>query len=118
EGNFIPVQVYDNLIKTVRDNVNVLQDYISMRKRALGLEEIHFYDLFVPLTENANTAYSFDQAKELVLEALSVLGEDYTETVKRAFDERWVDVYPKKGKRSGAYAMGIYDVHPYMLLNY
>lgn len=118
EGNFIPPQVYDKLIKTVRKNVNILQDYIAMRKKALGLERIHFYDLFVPLTKDANVTYSFDQARELVLDALSVLGADYIETAKRAFDERWVDIYPQQGKRSGAYAMGIYDVHPYMLLNY
>lgn len=118
KANFIPLQVYDNLVKTVRENTNILQDYISLRKKVLGLDEIHFYDLFVPLVEKANISYSFEQAGELVLEALSVLGKDYIETIQRAFDERWIDVYPRKGKRSGAYAMGIYGVHPYMLLNF
>lgn len=117
-GNFIPLEVYDNLIKTVRNNINVLHDYIALRKKVLGLKEIHFYDLFVPLVEKANISYTFEEAKSLVLEALSVLGEDYTGILRRAFDERWIDVYPKKGKRSGAYAMGIYGCHPYSLQNF
>lgn len=118
EENFIPVEVYDNLVKTVRDNVNILQNYIALRKKVLGLAELHFYDLFVPLVENVNISYTYEEAQNLVLEALSVLGEDYVQTVQRAFDERWIDVYPQKGKRSGAYAMGIYGSHPYMLLNF
>ncbi len=117
-GNFIPLEVYDNLIKTVRENIRVLQDYIALRKRVLGLDNIHFYDLFVPLVEDANISYTFEDAKALVLEALSILGEDYVQTLKRAFDDHWIDIYPQKGKRSGAYAMGIYDSHPYCLLNF
>ncbi len=117
-GSFIPPEVYDNLITTVRKNVNVLQDYISLRKKTLRLDEIHFYDLFVPMVENINKSYRFEEAKELVLKALAVLGDDYIETLERAFNERWIDVYPQKGKRSGAYAMGIYDSHPYCLLNF
>ncbi|MTI86057.1 MAG: oligoendopeptidase F [Firmicutes bacterium] len=117
-GNFIPLEVYDNLIKTVRENIRVLQDYIALRKKVLGLDNIHFYDLFVPLVEEANISYTFEDAKALVLEALSILGEDYVQTLKKAFDDHWIDIYPKKGKRSGAYAMGIYDSHPYCLLNF
>lgn len=117
-GNFIPVEVYDNLIETVRNNVTPLHQYISLRKKLLGLEEIHFYDLFVPLVKDIDRTYTFEKAQDVVLEALSVLGEDYTNVLKRAFDERWIDVYPGKGKRSGAYAMGIYGAHPYSLLNF
>ena len=117
-GNFIPPEVYDNLISTVRSNVDKLQQYIALRKKILGLSEIHFYDLFVPVVKGLNKSYTFEEARDIVLDALSVLGEDYTEVLKKAFAERWIDVYPSKGKRSGAYAMGIYGSHPYSLLNF
>ncbi|WP_066639531.1 oligoendopeptidase F [Desulfolucanica intricata] len=117
-SNFIPVEVYDNLINTVRNNVDKLQQYLNLRKKALGLDEIHFYDLFVPVVKDLSKSYSFEEAKDLVLDALAVLGNDYTDILKRAFDERWIDVYPAKGKRSGAYAIGIYGSHPYSLLNF
>lgn len=116
--NFIPVGVYDNLIETVRKNIKVLHKYIDLRKKALKLNDLHFYDLFVPLVENADVNYTFEEAKNTVTEALSILGGDYIEVLYKAFNERWIDVYPKKGKRSGAYAIGIYGAHPYSLLNY
>ena len=117
-GNFIPPEVYDNLLSTVRGNVDKLQQYIALRQKILGLSEIHFYDLFVPVVKDLDKTYTFEEARDIVLDALSVLGEDYTEVLQRAFAERWIDVYPAKGKRSGAYAMGIYGAHPYSLLNF
>ena len=116
--NHIPIEVYDTLINTVRSNVGLLQDYIKLRKKILGYEEIHFYDLFVPLVEDINKIYSLEEAREIVLEALGVLGETYISDLKQAFQERWLDYYPNKGKSPGAYANGVYGVHPYSLLNF
>lgn len=116
--NFIPSAVYDNLISTVKDNSHVLQEYIAFRKEILGLETIHFYDLFVPLVKDIDKNYTYEEAQELVLEATKVLGEDYTSVLKEAFNNRWIDVYPGDNKVSGAYATGAYGHHPYSLLNF
>lgn len=116
--NFIPEEVYDNLITTVRENAKPLQDYINFRKDRLKLEKIHFYDLFVPLIKEIDKSYTFEEAKELVLEATKLLGEDYTNVLKEAFNNRWIDVYPGKNKASGAYAIEAYGHHPYSLLNF
>lgn len=118
ESNFIDEKIYHNLINTVRDNTHVLQDYLDYRKNMLNYKELHFYDLFVPLTENINKEYTFEEAEEIIFKALKPLGEDYLKVLKRAFDERWMDVYPQENKTSGAYAIGVYDVHPYSLLNF
>jgi oligoendopeptidase F len=118
QQNHIPIHVYDSLIETVRSNVHQLQRYLDLRKRKLGYPDLHFYDLFVPFTKNVDKTYSFEEARETVLAALSILGEEYTKVLKQAFTERWIDVYPKKGKVSGAYANGVYGVHPYSLLNF
>lgn len=116
--NHIPLEVYDTLINTVRSNVGLLQDYLKLRRKTLGYEGLHFYDLFVPLVEDVNKTYSLEEARETVLEALSVLGENYITNLKQAFNSRWLDVYPNKGKTPGAYAHGVYGVHPYSLLNF
>ena len=116
--NFIPEEVYDNLLATVRANTEPFQRYISLRNRVLGLDKSYMYDLFLPIVPDSTKKYSFDEAYELMLKATAILGEDYTALVKRSHEERWCDVYPKQGKVSGAYSTGVYDVHPYMLLNY
>lgn len=118
KSNFIPLEVYDNLIDTVSKNTKPLQDYLAFRKEKLQLEDIHFYDLFVPLVEKDNKVYTFEEAKELVLKATSILGEDYITVLETAFEERWIDVYPGKNKISGAYAISAYGHHPYSLLNF
>ena len=116
--NFVPEKVYDNLISTVRKGVAPLQEYVDFRKEQLHIDDFHFYDFFVPVVEDIDKKYTYEEAAELTIEATKILGEDYTELVKRSFDERWTDVYPGKNKRSGAYSTGAYGVHPYMLLNY
>ena len=111
-------EVYNNLIKTVKDNLNVLYKYFKLKKDFLKLDEFHLYDQYVDLVEENTKKYTFLEAKELVIEALSVLGEDYIKNLNKAFDERWIDVYNNKGKRGGAYSSGFYDTKPYVLLNY
>lgn len=118
EGNFIPPAVYDTLIATVRENVGILQDYLKFRKQVLGYDDLHFYDLFAPLVPDLKESFTFESARDTVLEALSVLGPDYRGVLSEAFAQRWIDVYPNKGKASGAYANGIYGLHPYSLLNF
>ena len=114
----IPTAVYDQLIAAVHDHMDVMHRYVRLRKKLLGVDELHYYDLYAPLTEGPKDEYSYDQVKEMVLQAVSVLGEDYVNTVKRAFSEGWIDVYPNKGKTGGAYSSGTYDSAPYILLNY
>lgn len=118
KSDFIDEKIYSNLVDTVRENTQVLQDYLSWRKKELAYDDLHFYDLFLPLTQDFEKTYSFDEARKIILEALAVLGPDYQEVLKRAFDERWLDVFPKENKVSGAYATGVYGVHPYSLLNF
>lgn len=111
-------EVYNNLIKTVKDNLNVLYKYFKLKKDFLNLDEFHLYDQYVDLVEENTKHYTFEEAKDLVIEALSVLGDDYIKNLNKAFDERWIDVYNNKGKRGGAYSSGFYDTKPYVLLNY
>lgn len=114
----IPTLVYDNLIKTVNDNMSTIYRYFDLKKKVLGLDELHLYDVYVELIKDLDKDYSFEDAKELVIDALSVLGEDYIKIINKAFDEKWIDVYNNVGKRSGAYSSGFYDTNPYVLLNY
>ncbi|MDD4048214.1 MAG: oligoendopeptidase F [Clostridia bacterium] len=116
--NHIPLKVYDSLIETVRSNVHQLQRYLDLRKHVLQYDDIHFYDLFVPLVKNIDKTYTYEESRDLVFDALGILGNDYVEVLKQAFSERWIDVYPNDGKTSGAYASGVYSVHPYSLLNF
>lgn len=117
-GDNVDRKVYDNLIDTVSNNLDVLYKYFDLKKDVLGVSEFHLYDQYNSLVPNCNKKYSFEEARNLVVGALSVLGEDYTEILNKAFDERWIDVYNNKGKRTGAYSSGFYDTNPYILLNY
>lgn len=114
----VPVDIYDNLIKVVNDNMNVLYDYYDLKKEILSLDRLHMYDTYVEIINNIDKKYSFDEAKEIVIDALSVLGDKYVKNLKKAFDEKWIDIYHSKGKRSGAYSSGNFDVNPYVLLNF
>ena len=115
----IPVAVYNNLIETVNKNLNIMHDYVALRKEALGLETLHMYDLFVPIVKDFEKPISFDEACDIILKALASMGEEYVALLKEAFNNRWIDKYENAGKRSGAYSWGTYAApHPYVLLNY
>lgn len=114
----VPVDIYNNLIKVVNDNMNVLYDYYDLKKEILFLDRLHMYDTYVEIINKIDKKYSFDEAKEIVMEALSILGDKYIKNLKKAFDEKWIDIYHSKGKRSGAYSSGNFDVNPYVLLNF
>lgn len=114
----ISVDVYNNLIKAVDENLDTLNRYVDIKKKFLGLEDIHMYDLYVPLTESFDMKIPYEEAQETVLNALKPLGEEYLGLIKRAFEENWIDVYENEGKQGGAYSWGSYDSHPYILMNY
>lgn len=114
----VDTKVYNNLIDTISNNLDVLYKYFDLRKDILKLDEFHLYDQYNSLVPNCAKKYSFEEARKIVVEALSVLGEDYVENLNKAFDERWIDVYNNVGKRTGAYSSGFYDTKPYILLNY
>ena len=114
----IPVSVYDRLIEAVHRHLPDMYRYVRLRREKLGLEELHMYDLYVPLVERPGREYTFDQAKEIVREGLAPLGEEYIRLLDTGFDGGWIDVYENQGKRSGAYSWGAYGTHPYVLLNY
>ncbi len=117
--NNIPVAVYDNLINTVDQNLEPIHKWANLKKKILNLEEFHPYDSYVTLFPGVRKKYSFEEGKALILEALKPLGEDYIKNLKSAFENRWIDVYETRGKRSGAYSSGtIIGVHPYVLLNW
>lgn len=117
--NNIPVSVYENLITSVHENLPTLHRYLLLRKKMLGLDELHYYDLYPSLVKDIDKSYTIDEAEGLVTKALAPLGNDYVSTVQHAFDNRWVDVYSTTGKSTGAYSSGgAYDVHPYVLLNF
>lgn len=115
--NEIPVEVYHNLIKAVHENLHYMYDYVALRKKLLGVEQLHFYDLYTPLVGDLDMKITFDQAKQTVLKALAPMGEDYLAIIKEGFENRWIDVFENKGKTSGAYSAGA-RVHPYVLLNH
>ena len=117
-GNAVPVSVYDSLIEAVHGALPAMGKYIDLRKKVLGLDELHMYDLYNPMVEQENEVYTYDRAKAMVKEALAPLGEEYGRLLDRAFEEGWVDVYENKGKTTGAFSCGVYGVHPYVLLNY
>lgn len=114
----IDESVYNNLIKVVNNNLDVLYKYYDVKKNILNLDELHMYDTYVNIIKESNKKYSFDEAKEIVINALSVLGDEYNSILNKAFKEKWIDIFHSKGKRSGAYSSGNYDVNPYVLLNY
>jgi len=115
----IPVSVYSKLVDGINHNLPTFQRYLKLRKRMMGLPDLHYYDLYAPLVSSVDTKYPVDVAEKNILAALAPLGPEYAAGAKRAFTERWIDMYPTEGKTSGAYSNGsAYDVHPYMLLNY
>ncbi|HZR26180.1 MAG TPA: M3 family oligoendopeptidase, partial [Vicinamibacterales bacterium] len=118
-GPNIPVSVYPRLIDGVNRNLPAFHRYLKLRKKMMGLDDLHYYDLYAPLVSSVSLEYTPEQAQKLVLEAVAPLGADYQATIQRAFKERWIDLLPSEGKVSGAYSNGgAYDVHPYMLINY
>ena len=114
----IPLSVYDNLIETVNKNLHLLHRYVSIRKKELGVDELHMYDLYVPLVPDADVEIPYDEAKKTVKEALKVMGSEYSEALEHGLESDWIDVYENKGKRGGAYSWGSYGVHPFVLLNH
>ncbi|CAJ1227269.1 oligoendopeptidase F [Levilactobacillus zymae] len=117
-ANQIPAVVYETLVSTVNDHLDLLHQYVALRKDLLGLPELHMYDLYTPITGEPSLKYTYDQAKAEALKALAVLGPDYVANVQRMFDGRAIDVVENRGKRSGAYSGGMYDTKPYILLNW
>ncbi len=119
DRNNIPTQVYTALIENVTNNLDTFHRYLRLKKRMLGVDTLRYSDIYAPVVKGVDLKYTFDEAKKLVLDSLKPLGDDYTGVVAKALDERWIDVYPTPGKRSGGYSSGsAYDVHPYILLNY
>lgn len=114
----VPTEVYRNLISAVHGNLDKMHRYVSLRKKLLGVDELHMYDIYTPIVADAARKIDYEEAKSTVLEALSVLGEDYVDLLKTAFNNRWIDVYENVGKRSGAYSSGQSFPHPYVLLNH
>lgn len=114
----IPVSVYTNLIEAVHDNMDLMHRYVSLRKKILGVDELHMYDLYTPLVQDVKMDIPFEEAKKIVSEGLKPLGEEYQEILQEGFKNRWIDIYENENKRSGAYSWGAYGVHPYVLLNY
>ncbi len=117
-GENVPEQVYDNLVAAVRAHLPAMYRYVALRKRLLGVDELHYYDVYAPLTGRSTARYTYDQAQQMVLKAVAPLGEDYVREVRRGLAQRWVDVYPNKGKSGGAYSTGTYDSEPYILMNF
>ena len=117
-GSNIPESVYDNLIETVHKNMDKMHKYVSLRKKILDVSELHMYDLYTPIAKAPDTKYSFEAAKDIVLEGLAPMGEEYIKVLEEGFDNRWIDVYENEGNRSGAYSWGAYGIHPYVLMNY
>lgn len=116
-GSEIPVEVYQNLIDVVHRYLPVMHRYVALRKKALGLSELHMYDLYVQIVEQVKMDIPYEQAKHMVAQALEPLGKEYGDILKSGFSDGWIDVYENKGKRSGAYSWGTYSAHPYVLLN-
>ena len=114
----IPESVYDNLISTVHNHLDLLQRYVKLRKEVLELDEVHMYDLYTPLIKDVKMDVTYDEAKDYILKGLEPLGEEYQSILKEGFDNRWVDIHENKGKRSGAYSSGTYGTNPYILMNW
>lgn len=114
----ISVDVYNNLIAAVDENLSALNKYVDLKKKFLGLDEIHMYDLYVPLTDKFDMKIPYEKAQEIILNALKPLGEEYLSIIKKAFEDGWIDVYENEGKQGGAYSWGSYDSNPYILMSY
>jgi len=119
DANNIPTEVYQALIKNVNDNLSTFYRYLKIKQQMLGVDTLKYTDLYTPVVKNLDLSYPIETAQTLILDALQPLGSEYTATIQKSFNERWIDIYPTPAKRSGAYSNGsIYDVHPYILLNY
>ena len=118
DGGNIPTSVYTQLIEAVHDHLDLMYRYVRLRKRALKVDELHMYDVYVPLAKPTSQNIPFSEAKEIVKEGLAILGDDYVKLLEEGFSNRWIDVYENEGKRGGAYSWGAYGTHPYVLLNY
>ncbi len=118
DRNNIDISVYDNLIESIHNNLDTMYKYMDIRKRALGVEELHMYDLYTPIVKDVDMKIPFDQGVETIKKALVPLGKEYMDVVEEAFSSGWIDIYENKGKRSGAYSGGTYDTKPFILLNY
>ena len=118
DGSRIPVSVYESLIEAVHSALPDMYRYVALRKRVLGVDELHMYDVYVPIVKDYDMNVTFEEAKDLVLKGLAPMGEEYLSHLREGFDNRWIDVYENKNKRGGAYSWGAYGVHPYVLLNY
>ncbi len=117
-NNHIPESVYDNLVNTINKNVHLLHRYVSLRKKVLGLDELHMWDLYTPLVKELNMEYTYEEACDAMIKSFEPLGEEYVSIVKKGLESRWVDVVETKGKRSGAYSSGTYGTNPYILMNW
>ena len=118
DENNIPVSVYDNLIKAVNNNLESMHKYMNIRKRVLGVDELHMYDIYTPIIKDTDIKVPYEKAQDIIIEGLHPLGENYLDVLKEGFNNRWIDVYENRGKRSGAYSFGTYDSKPFVLLNY
>ncbi|KUO69855.1 MAG: oligopeptidase PepB [Clostridia bacterium BRH_c25] len=114
----VPVAVYDNLIDAIHDNLELMYRYVRLRKKMMGLDELHMYDLYVPMVKEVKMDIPYEEARDIVKEGLELLGKDYIRDLEKGFNSSWIDVYENEGKRSGAYSWGCYDSHPYVLLNH
>ena len=117
-GENIPVEVYDTLIETVRSHLPAMNSYAELRKKLLSLDELHYYDLYTPLTGSSGRQYTYEQAQQMVLEAVRPLGDSYSKIVREGFSSRWIDVYPNRGKSGGAFSSGTYHSNPYIMTNF
>ena len=117
-GEHIPVSVYDTLVETVHAHMDAMYRYVALRKRLLGVPELHYYDLYAPLVKDSEKRYTYEEAQQMVLDAVKPLGAHYGEIVRSAFRDRWIDVYPNKGKSTGAYSSGTYRSNPFILTNF
>ena len=119
DANNVPTTVYTRLIDGINRNLPTFHRFLALRKRMLGVDQLHYYDLYAPLVSSVDANYTPEEGEHIIVEALAPLGRDYQAVISRAFNERWIDMYPNEGKRSGAYSQGAaYDVHPYILMNY
>ncbi len=118
DANNIPVSVYENLIEAVHESFPAFHRYVALRKKRLGVDELHMYDVYAPLVSEVDMKVDYDKAKEMVKEGLAPMGTDYIKALEEGFNNKWIDVYENEGKRSGAYSWGAYGTHPYVLMNY
>ena len=117
-GDDVSIDVYNNLIDSVHEKIGYIYEYYNLKKGILGLDELHLYDIYVPIVGEYDKKYEYEEAKNIIIKVLEVFGNEYVNKVKEGLDSRWIDVYPTKNKRTGGYSGGMYDTYPYILLNY